>query len=463
MYKKRSNAQTLKRSNALAVILFMLIFAISVIPSNGQSCNSQFPTDGNNVYIHTGGIAPKTLTVGGNTNCPDPTIQLRYDPNEDSYTGHLSILNDINKNYYSLLPVLSLGDIILQADATANDIILTTRNNNGHLRFATTESSDGTDIERMTITPKGKVGIWNNEPDNLFSVRIPIGMDYYQHQTYPDGFQDIRFNCYQNESSSKNALKNDSTIKSGEKFNLYSGYLNIQSGYSGIIQARNTDGWGSMLLAVTKSQTLPDTDIDFFQHSNIGGDMPKGLMILNFTDINGADYATTGIGSMPEPSTRLRVQAINDNEYMSIIKLSDYDGREMFKVNNNGLVVIGDKRFYPVTGDNPDLEQNMLLSVNGAIVAKEILVSIEETKWADFVFNDNYNLPSLNEVESYIEMNNKLPDIPSADELEEKGLNIAKMQAKLLQKIEELTLYMIQLKKENNKLKERIINLENKR
>jgi hypothetical protein len=218
-----------------------------------------------------------------------------------------------------------------------------------------------------------------------------------------------------------------------------------------------------MLLAVTKSQTLPDTDIDFFQHSNIGGDMPKGLMILNFIDINGDDYATTGIGSMPEPSTRLRVQAINDNEYMSIIKLSDYDGREMFKVNNNGLVVIGDKRFYPVTGDNPDLEQNMLLSVNGAIVAKEILVSIEEIKWADFVFNDNYNLPSLNEVESYIEMNNKLPDIPSADELEAKGLNIAKMQAKLLQKIEELTLYMIQLKKENNQLKERIINLENKR
>jgi len=90
------------------------------------------------------------------------------------------------------------------------------------------------------------------------------------------------------------------------------------------------------------------------------------------------------------------------------------------------------------------------LSVNGKIRAKEIIV---ETGWSDFVFEENYYLRSIDEVETYITENGHLPDVPSADEVEENGINVGEMNALLLQKIEELTLYLIKQDKEIQSLK----------
>lgn len=78
---------------------------------------------------------------------------------------------------------------------------------------------------------------------------------------------------------------------------------------------------------------------------------------------------------------------------------------------------------------------------------------VTETGWSDFVFDDDYNLPSLNEVENFINENNHLPDIPSAEDVEENGVSVGEMQAKLLQKIEELMLYVIEQQKEIEMLK----------
>lgn len=93
------------------------------------------------------------------------------------------------------------------------------------------------------------------------------------------------------------------------------------------------------------------------------------------------------------------------------------------------------------------------LDINGTIRSKE--VKIEATGWSDFVFDENYNLPSLSEVESHIKENKHLPNIPSEKEVLKDGINVVEMQAKLLQKIEELTLYVIeQDKKIENQNKE---------
>jgi len=105
------------------------------------------------------------------------------------------------------------------------------------------------------------------------------------------------------------------------------------------------------------------------------------------------------------------------------------------------------------------------LAVKGKIRAEEIKV---ETGWSDFVFSPTYNLKSLTEVEQYIKTNKHLPDIPSAAEVEENGINLGEMDSKLLQKIEELTLYLIEMDKENEnqaklieRLNEKIEKLEN--
>ena len=79
-----------------------------------------------------------------------------------------------------------------------------------------------------------------------------------------------------------------------------------------------------------------------------------------------------------------------------------------------------------------------------------------DTLWSDFVFEDNYKLRPLEKVESYIQQNKHLPDIPSAKEIKENGLSMAQMMSKQMQKIEELTLYLIQMKEETEALKKEL-------
>lgn len=95
------------------------------------------------------------------------------------------------------------------------------------------------------------------------------------------------------------------------------------------------------------------------------------------------------------------------------------------------------------------------LSVNGTIWAKEVKVTMTDA--ADWVFEDDYDLKSLEEVEDFINQNKHLPDIPSADEFRENDMNVAEMNNKLLQKIEELTLYLIE---QNKKVEEQSKKIE---
>jgi len=104
---------------------------------------------------------------------------------------------------------------------------------------------------------------------------------------------------------------------------------------------------------------------------------------------------------------------------------------------------------------SPDYE----LDVLGTIRAQEVKVA---TGWSDFVFDDNYILPSLTQVESYIEKNKHLPDVPSAQEVKENGLSLAEIVTKQMQKIEELTLYMIEQNKQMAEQNKKIEDLENK-
>ena len=94
------------------------------------------------------------------------------------------------------------------------------------------------------------------------------------------------------------------------------------------------------------------------------------------------------------------------------------------------------------------------LDVNGTIHAKEVKVDL--TGWSDFVFAPTYKLKPLTEVEQYIKTNNHLPEIPSAKEVEQNGVSLGDMQAKLLQKVEELTLYSIEMGKAKVKVEAKV-------
>ncbi|BBD46998.1 Hypothetical protein PEIBARAKI_6991 [Petrimonas sp. IBARAKI] len=94
-----------------------------------------------------------------------------------------------------------------------------------------------------------------------------------------------------------------------------------------------------------------------------------------------------------------------------------------------------------------------LVNVDGLLRAKEIKV---ETGWADFVFDKDYRLPSLAEVERHIRKKGHLQGIPTEEEVKTNGINLGEINMKLLQKIEELTLYIIENDK-NDKEKDEII------
>lgn len=154
---------------------------------------------------------------------------------------------------------------------------------------------------------------------------------------------------------------------------------------------------------------------------------------VNWVDANGVVYNINQSFSITAVSgEEIRLTAV----FTLIWKKS---GEDIYY--NGGKVGIGT--------EHPDKE----LTVNGMVHTSEVLVS---AVGADFVFEDDYKLRTLEEVENYINENKHLPEIASAMEMKQNGVELGDMGTKLLQKIEELTLYAIELKKKNKELSEKI-------
>lgn len=114
-------------------------------------------------------------------------------------------------------------------------------------------------------------------------------------------------------------------------------------------------------------------------------------------------------------------------------------------ITATGNVIIGTSNQSMI--DDP----NHKLLVNGKIKAKG--VKVDANGWADFVFDLDFKLRPLSEVATFIKENKHLPDVPSEKEVKENGIDVTEMQKIQMQKIEELYLYMIEMKKENEELK----------
>lgn len=221
----------------------------------------------------------------------------------------------------------------------------------------------------------------------------------------------------------------------------------------------------------------------------------------NITDkayIGGATISNSTSGSIPNGTSSLTVPSISyrniafetfysldpallrigtNNASQGIIKSSDVQSG-LFSVRNKAV----DKVFtiYNIE-DNSNTETTLNITANGnlstrgfvkigennlstpdgynlyvqkGILTEKIVVALHPSaQWPDFVFAKSYKLKSLKEVESYINANKHLPDVPSANEMKSSGLDVVKSNAILLQKIEELTLYIIDLQKQVEALK----------
>ena len=188
-----------------------------------------------------------------------------------------------------------------------------------------------------------------------------------------------------------------------------------------------------------------------------------------------------------EPSARLDVNGnvrINARDSQYTFLTLGHQANDQLIVDNTSQKAFGGGYFFRVHNDNAtyqyvdamiidengnigigtNLPQNKLevvgkssfagnMKVDAKIEAKEIKVTLTPT--ADFVFEENYSLPKLKDVEEFIKENKHLPEVASAKVMEKEGVNVGEFQIKLLQKIEELTLYVIEQQK-------KIETLENK-
>lgn len=118
----------------------------------------------------------------------------------------------------------------------------------------------------------------------------------------------------------------------------------------------------------------------------------------------------------------------------------------------NGKILIGT--------NNVSTVSSYALAVNGNAIFNKIKIKSYAT-WPDYVFGDNYNLPKLEYVRNFININKHLPGVPSAYEVSTNGLDVAETQEILLKKIEELTLYVLEMNDKINELEKENLKMKN--
>lgn len=133
-------------------------------------------------------------------------------------------------------------------------------------------------------------------------------------------------------------------------------------------------------------------------------------------------------------------------------------------INNDAMFITGDGRVgmgIDNLTDPDDMPAGYRLYVKDGILAERVKVALSTSNdWADYVFGDDYELMPLAEVAKFVEKEHHLPNVPSAEEVVEKGIDVAKMDALLLEKIEELTLYIIDQNKRIGDLEDQLNNAD---
>ena len=173
--------------------------------------------------------------------------------------------------------------------------------------------------------------------------------------------------------------------------------------------------------------------------------------------------AIRALGLETEPlNVDVKVRSISQNQTWSVANQigNDLTVNQFLPMTNDWSLYVGNT-FIPVGAtlaikaiENGNVgigtaTPSEKLSVNGKIRAHEI--KVETANWPDYVFEENYSIPSLTAIENYIKLNKHLPEMPSAAEVEKNGLNLGQNNAMLLKKIEELTLILIDKDKQLQK------------
>ena len=331
--------------------------------------------------------------------------------------------------------------------------------------------------QRMIISPyNGFVGIGVNEPKNPLHVHADDRRGRYSEFNYEDppkpelkpGEQENDL-CNRGSSGGTNSPENSEIMDTTRDNSSYSAIqiTNCKTGKEAtdglLLSMENQTGYLRQLEPANFNISMKGQDVitvtpdgrvgiginpafkfdvvgraNFSGNVSIGGQLQLGSthLIYSYSSGDGViDFGNAGQGNLFFRSLPVGGNINNFNHLMILT----YDGRLGINTYDPG---------------------NYKLAVNGDVRAKSITV---ETGWSDFVFDTDYKLLSLFELERFIKQNKHLPEIPSEEEVRENGIDLGEMQSKLLLKIEELTIYTIEQQKLIEELQKRLSELEAKK
>ena len=296
--------------------------------------------------------------------------------------------------------------------------------------------------EKMRIISNGNVGIGTTTPNDVLEVNGNIsvtgggatgnswlnGRKTYNHDAQVDNYFGLNYNT---------SITNGPSIYMDE-----TGYVHLQSynagaailfqGYTGstlttqmAIQASGNVGIGT---------AAPAQSLEVAGSISVYNPTKNGNTSLFF----GREYVSNNYGKWG-----IQYQTAGQIGTGSLGGLNFW-----IPFGPNNALFLADNGNVGIGTSNPG---NYLLAVKGIVHAQE--VDVDMNNWSDYVFEKSFKLKTLNEVESYINLNKHLPDVPSAKDVKDNGIKLGEMDAKLLQKVEELTLYVIELQKQVNDLK----------
>ncbi len=269
------------------------------------------------------------------------------------------------------------------------------------LYFRVNQNDGGT--ERMRITSVGNVGIGTPAPDYKLDVN------------------------------------GDMRVSGNDIYG--SGNLVLRAGGSGFVETKPSGSDYGLVIREYNSTDYGNIEVSA-GGLGLGYRTKEAHMMI---DING----NVGIGT-PGPQSKLDVNGdTNISGGLAVYNQADFKGR----VNVDNVVAIGPSSMTTPGGYK-------LYVKDGILTEKVRIAGVTSLQWADYVFEPDYNLNSIEEVEQFVKENKHLPNVPSAKQVEKNGVDIVEMDATLLRQIEELWLHVIELKKQNDALKVELTELK---
>ncbi|MDW7691158.1 hypothetical protein R9C00_19600 [Flammeovirgaceae bacterium SG7u.111] len=354
-----------------------------------------------------------TGTIGGKWNPSSSYFKLS--------DGSISMIMDNNEIYTN--NSLNLG--------ASNDI-----------KLSTVDASSST--LRFIITNAGKVGVGTSSPKATFHVNG----DYY-------GKGHMFLHAYEGEGSSGTAYIQARDFSNSSNINLR--FRTQQNGVLNEVMILTPNG----RVGIGKDPMHPLDIEGSFRMGSRDNSIKNSKLIIDGPNAipNANEKINREISFEYLAAGKAKIRSYRGGSWDTYLDFMTSEGsnsggepKVRMHIAGDGKVRIGD--------DNLNISSNdYKLFVETGIISEKVKVAVKEN-WADFVFEENYALPTLSEVESFIQENHHLQDIPSAKEVEANGIDLGEMDAKLLQKIEELTLYTIEQQKEIEALKKKNTELQ---